>query len=53
MNNNSANEKRSWFGPKRIGIGGRPQTWQGFAVVIGFVIVVAVVVAGDGSLKRS
>ena len=24
---------RSWFGPKRIGYGYRPQTWQGWLVI--------------------
>ncbi|MHB1596272.1 MAG: hypothetical protein ACYCU3_19100 [Streptosporangiaceae bacterium] len=26
--------KRPWFGPKRIGWGYRPQTWQGWAIVL-------------------
>jgi hypothetical protein len=26
---------RPWFGPKRVGIGIRPQTWQGWLVVLG------------------
>jgi hypothetical protein len=26
--------KKPWFGPKRIGIGIRPQTWQGFMVIL-------------------
>jgi ABC-type dipeptide/oligopeptide/nickel transport system permease subunit len=33
---------RPWFGPKRIGYGLRPQTWQGWAIVLA---VVAVVIA--------
>ena len=28
-----------WFVPKRFGWGARPVTWQGWAVVIGFVAV--------------
>ncbi len=26
---------RAWFGPKRIGFGLRPQTWQGWLVTAG------------------
>jgi hypothetical protein len=26
--------RRPWFGPKRIGWGYRPQTWQGWAVIL-------------------
>jgi hypothetical protein len=26
--------RRPWFGPKRIGFGYRPQTWQGWLVII-------------------
>jgi hypothetical protein len=28
-------DKRPWFGPKRVGYGLRPQTWQGWAVLLG------------------
>jgi hypothetical protein len=28
-------ERRPWFGPKRIGFGLRPQTWQGWLVILG------------------
>lgn len=28
-----------WFGSKRIGWGLRPQTWQGWAVIVAFVVV--------------
>jgi len=38
---------RPWFGPKRLGFGLRPQTWQGWLIVAAFavaVVVVAVVV---------
>lgn len=31
-----------WFGPKRIGFGIRPQTWQGWAVLLLFAIVLVV-----------
>lgn len=34
--------RRPWFGPKRIGFGIRPQTWQGWAVVL---VAVALVIA--------
>ena len=33
---------RPWFGPKRVGFGLRPQTWQGWVVII--VVVAAVIV---------
>jgi hypothetical protein len=26
--------RRAWFGPKRIGWGIRPRTWQGWVVVL-------------------
>jgi hypothetical protein len=35
---------RPWFGPKRIGYGLRPQTWQGWLVVTVPVTAVLVVV---------
>jgi len=38
------NGGRPWFGPKRIGWGYRPQTWQGWLVTA--LSVAAVVVAG-------
>ncbi len=38
--------KEAWFGAKRLaGWGWRPQTWQGWAVVAGIVILVALDVA--------
>ncbi|MGA8114368.1 MAG: hypothetical protein WCA46_11945 [Actinocatenispora sp.] len=36
------NERRAWFGPKRIGFGIRPQTWQGWTVVLTLVAVIVV-----------
>lgn len=34
-----------WFAPKRYGIGaGRPISWQGWAVTIGYIALVAVAV---------
>lgn len=35
--------KRPWFGPKRIGWGYSPQTWQGWAVTLGFAVVVVLI----------
>ena len=35
--------RKPWFGPKRIGYGLRPQTWQGWLVTAVFVAVVLVV----------
>jgi hypothetical protein len=40
--------RRPWFGPKRIGFGLRPQTWQGWAIVAAFTIVVIVVAVVAG-----
>jgi hypothetical protein len=30
-----------WFRPKTYGYGATPNTWQGWAVIVGFVIVIA------------
>lgn len=35
---------RPWFGPKRIGYGLRPQTWQGWLIMLVLVIIIAIVV---------
>jgi ABC-type dipeptide/oligopeptide/nickel transport system permease subunit len=35
--------KRPWFGPKRIGYGLRPQTWQGWAITLVIALVVLAV----------
>jgi hypothetical protein len=43
MTNNSS--RRPWFGPKRVGFGIRPQTWQGWLVTLGFVALVVIVIA--------
>jgi hypothetical protein len=45
--------KRPWFGPKRFGIGYRPQTWQGYlitAVLVLFVVLVGTVTNGHSPL---
>jgi hypothetical protein len=34
--------RTSWFGPKRLGWGWSPASWQGWAVTAGFVVVVGV-----------
>jgi hypothetical protein len=39
----AAQEKRGWFGPKRIGFGLRPQTWQGWLVTLGVVAVILLI----------
>ena len=43
-----------WFKPKRYGYGATPVTWQGWALVIGFVAVVLALAWGligfDGSV---
>jgi hypothetical protein len=39
--------RRPWFGPKRLGFGYRPQTWQGWAVIlipVAVIILIAVLV---------
>lgn len=36
------NSPRPWFGPKRIGWGLRPQTWQGWTLTVGLAILVIV-----------
>jgi hypothetical protein len=35
---------RSWFGPKRVGWGLRPQTWQGWAITLALVVVIVLIV---------
>ena len=35
-----------WFAPKRYGYGAVPVTWQGWALTIGFVILVTVLSIG-------
>lgn len=39
-----SNDQRPWFGPKRIGYGLRPQTWQGWTMTGAFIAIVLVVV---------
>ena len=34
---------KPWFRPKRIGYGISPNTWQGWLIVVTFIIVVLVV----------
>ena len=43
MSNDDHKEIKPWFGPKRIGLGFRPQTWQGWAIVLA--VIAAIVVA--------
>jgi hypothetical protein len=33
--------KPGWFGPKRIGWGASPRSWQGWVVTLGFIAVLA------------
>lgn len=37
------NGNRAWFGPKRVGWGLRPQTWQGWAIILALVIAVIII----------
>jgi len=36
-------DQRPWFGPKRVGWGLRPQTWQGWLIIALFVVVIIAV----------
>jgi hypothetical protein len=38
-------QRPAWFGPKRVGFGVRPQTWQGWLVVLGIAATVLLIVA--------
>ena len=40
--------KHPWFGPKRIGWGWRPVSWQGWAITAGSVAVVVVATMAFG-----
>ena len=40
----STNDRRPWFGPKRIGWGISPQTWQGWTLTLAFCAAVAVLI---------
>lgn len=44
--------RKGWFGPKRIGWGFAPRTWEGWTVTLVFVagVVAAVRLAGPASL---
>ena len=35
--------KKAWLGPKRIGLGVRPQTWQGWTIIAVPAIMIYVV----------
>ena len=39
----SNDEHRPWFGPKRIGWGYRPQTWQGWLIMLAFTVIVVLI----------
>jgi hypothetical protein len=39
------NGRRPWFGPKRIGYGYRPQTWQGWLLLA--VLTALLIIAGS------
>jgi hypothetical protein len=45
MNDDDPGRPRPWFGPKRVGIGFRPQTWQGWLVTLAVPAVIVVVIA--------
>ena len=35
-------QKQPWFGPKQVGYGWGPRTWQGYAVVLVFAVAFGV-----------
>jgi hypothetical protein len=37
--------KRPWFGPRRMGFGYRPQTWQGFLIMAVLLLPVVILAA--------
>lgn len=39
----SEQHNRPWFGPKRLGFGLRPQTWQGWTLTLGLCAIVIVI----------
>lgn len=45
-------DRKHWFGPKRLGVGIRPVTWQGWVITAIVVVIVVVVVrlVKNGSL---
>lgn len=36
-------DRTPWFGPKRVGWGIRPQTWQGWLVIAAFAIILILI----------
>jgi hypothetical protein len=36
--------KPGWFGPKRFGFGASPKTWQGWAVMVAMLALLAVLI---------
>jgi len=40
----SLKSKQPWFGPKRVGYGYGPRTWQGWLITIIVVIIILLVV---------
>jgi hypothetical protein len=43
--NDDDRDRRPWFGPERVGLGLRPQTWQGWLVTLAIPVVIVVVIA--------
>lgn len=42
---NDQQDHRPWFGPKRVGYGIRPQTWQGWLLIaVGTAVVIVAAV---------
>lgn len=37
-----------WFGPKDVGVGVSPKTWQGWLVVVAYVVIVFLVIRYRG-----
>ena len=37
------NDEGEWFAPKRYGLGATPSSWQGWALLVGFIGLAAIV----------
>lgn len=49
----SGRQRKNWFGPKRIGFGIRPQTWQGWGVTLGVVLIIVAIVSAVDAAQAS
>ena len=44
------NSPKTWFGPKRIGIGFSPRTWEGWLITAA--VVVAIILVANFGTRR-